>query len=112
MNDDEREKVLKSVEDSSPLYDVGKNDLVMIYRFFDDTFITMLDNAYDIYIPTSSKRGFNIFDHDDSDSKNVIKYMRDTMAWWHRLDDGPELIAGSPDDCSIYEYVLRNTHYI
>lgn len=43
MNDDEREKVLKSVKDSSPLYDVGKNDLVMIYRFFDDTFISSID---------------------------------------------------------------------
>lgn len=43
MNDDEREKVLKSVEDSSPLYDVGKNDLVMIYRFFDNTFISSID---------------------------------------------------------------------
>lgn len=83
-----------------------------INPYFNDTFITMLDNAYDIYIPTSSRHGFNIFDRDDSDSKDIMKYMRDTMAWWHRLDDGPELIAGSPDDCSIYEYVLRNTHYI
>lgn len=83
-----------------------------INPIFNDTFITLLDNAYDIYIPTTSRHGFNIFDQGDDDSRDIIKYMRTVMAWYHRLDDGPELIAGTEDDCSIYEYVLRNTHYI
>lgn len=84
----------------------------VIDPFYNEDLVTLLDNSYDVYIPTSSRHGLNIFDQRDRECRNILMYMKKNMTWWLRDDDGPELIGGTESDCSLYEYVLSITHYI
>lgn len=97
MNDDEREKVLKSVENSSPLYDVGKNDLVMIYRFFDNSFMSSVNVCIESFvsmckefiIPDLASREDNILT-EDSYIRSFDKMLNDIysypMSYSNRID--------------------------
>lgn len=84
----------------------------VINPYYNEDFVTLLDNSYNVYIPTSSRHGLNIFDQRDYDSRSILDFMKETAAWWNRYDDGPELVTGGESDCKLYDYVLSITNYI